>query len=187
MLQAIHRLLVVGGVVLAQILLAPAASASSPVFDPAAVYQVACAPCHGVSGRVPEGDPMLQHFKNVPADFTDPLFNSREPASDWFLVTKHGGPSLALSSQMPSFAEAFSDEEISALVAYGQAVPGGPGLSTGRPQLLPADPHDQGVPRGRGCTENAVPGYGRRRKLAEHRGAGEAHRSPASGDLGVDP
>ncbi|MBK9138683.1 MAG: cytochrome c [Verrucomicrobia bacterium] len=122
-LQAIHRLLVVGGVVLAQILLAPAASASSPVFDPAAVYQVACAPCHGVSGRVPEGDPMLQHFKNVPADFTDPLFNSREPASDWFLVTKHGGPSLALSSQMPSFAEAFSDEEISALVAYVKQFP----------------------------------------------------------------
>ncbi len=66
---------------------------------------------------------MLQHFKNGPADFTDPLFNSREPASDWFLVTKHGGPSLALSSQMPRFADAFSDEEISALVAYVKQFP----------------------------------------------------------------
>jgi hypothetical protein len=123
MLQRLVRLLAGRALSLALVLFVPNGWSSSPDFDPAPVYQVACAPCHGANGKLPAGDPMLRHFQNVPADFTDPLFNSREPAADWFLMTKHGGPALALSSQMPSFADAFGDEEIRQLVAYVKAFP----------------------------------------------------------------
>ena len=53
-----------------------------------------------------------------PADLTDPLFNSREPRADWFLVVKYGGARLGLSSQMPGFDGALSDERIEELVEH---------------------------------------------------------------------
>ena len=53
-----------------------------------------------------------------PADLSDPLFNSREPAVDWELVVKHGGDALGLSKQMPAWGSAFTDTEIESLVAY---------------------------------------------------------------------
>lgn len=105
------------------LLLSESVAASLSDLDTATVYQTACAPCHGAAGKLEPGDPMLQHFKNAPADFTDPLFNSREPVADWFLVTKHGGPALALSSQMPSFAEAFTDDDIHRVLAYVKEFP----------------------------------------------------------------
>jgi hypothetical protein len=32
----------------------------------------------------------------LPADLSDPLFNSREPAGDWEMVIKHGGHAMGL-------------------------------------------------------------------------------------------
>jgi len=78
-----------------------------------------CARCHTTGGSgLPEGHPLLANFVNPPADFTDPLFNSIEPTADWFLVVKHGGASMGLSSQMPAHAGPMSDEEISTVVAH---------------------------------------------------------------------
>jgi hypothetical protein len=49
---------------------------------------------------------------------SDPLFNSKEPAGDWFLVVKLGGAAMGLSSQMPAHAGRMSDGEIEAVVAH---------------------------------------------------------------------
>jgi len=88
-------------------------------WDTATLYQRACAACHGAdgSGISPE-HPNYATFKRPPADFTDPLFNSREPAADWFLVIKYGGPKIGLSQQMPAYEQALSDERIDELVTY---------------------------------------------------------------------
>jgi mono/diheme cytochrome c family protein len=78
-----------------------------------------CARCHTTAGSgLPAGHPLHANFRNPPADFTDPLFNSMEPAGDWFLVVKHGGASMGLSPQMPAHAGRMSDAEIEAVVAH---------------------------------------------------------------------
>jgi mono/diheme cytochrome c family protein len=101
-----------------------AAVEATPERSLAETYQLACAACHGEDGRLPPDSPRLQNFARPPADFTDPLFNSREPRGDWFLVVKHGGPALGLSVQMPSYAEAFSDAEIRDLIDYTKSLAG---------------------------------------------------------------
>ena len=83
------------------------------------LYQQACAPCHGADGAgIAADNPLYPTFKRLPANLSDPLFNSREPAADWFLVVKYGGTRLGLSDQMPAYLEAFSDEQIESVVAY---------------------------------------------------------------------
>jgi mono/diheme cytochrome c family protein len=78
-----------------------------------------CARCHTTSGGgLPAKHPLLANFDRPPADFRDPLFNSREPAGDWFLVVKHGGPAMGLSPGMPAHAGRMSDAEIEAVVAH---------------------------------------------------------------------
>jgi mono/diheme cytochrome c family protein len=87
-------------------------------------YQDACAVCHGPKGRY---DPSLSGVKALdpkPADFTDPLFNSREPASDWRMVVKHGGAEMGFSPSMPSYSSVFSDEKIAGLVGYLKTLAG---------------------------------------------------------------
>jgi hypothetical protein len=87
--------------------------------DPGELYSKACALCHGAAGEGLAVDhPSYASFDPPPADLSDPLFNSREPAADWFLVTKYGGKRLGLSSQMPAYGEAFDDEQIHAVVGY---------------------------------------------------------------------
>jgi mono/diheme cytochrome c family protein len=78
-----------------------------------------CARCHTTSGRgLPESHPLLANFESPPADFSNPLFNSMEPAGDWFLVVKHGGPAMGLSPKMPAHGGRMSDPEIEAVVAH---------------------------------------------------------------------
>jgi mono/diheme cytochrome c family protein len=78
-----------------------------------------CARCHTTSGRgLPAAHPLLANFESAPADFGDPLFNSREPGRDWFLVVKHGGASMGLSPEMPAHRGRMSDPEIERVVAY---------------------------------------------------------------------
>ncbi len=87
--------------------------------DAETLYGSSCAACHGTdgSGLDPE-NPFYKSFESPPADLTDPLFNSREPAADWGIVIKYGGARIGLSNQMPAFGEAFSDEQIDELVEY---------------------------------------------------------------------
>jgi mono/diheme cytochrome c family protein len=78
-----------------------------------------CARCHTTAGSgLPDGHPLLANFENPPADFTDPLFNSMEPAGDWLLVVKHGGASMGLSPQMPAHGGRMTDSEIELVVAH---------------------------------------------------------------------
>ncbi len=81
-------------------------------------YQQICAACHGPTGRADPDSPVVQAFDPPPADLSDPLFNSREPAEDWFMVVKHGGHALGLSQQMPAQGATLSDDEIRDVVAY---------------------------------------------------------------------
>ncbi len=87
-------------------------------------YETACAVCHGPTGRYDPTLPGVQWLDPKPADLSDPLFNSREPAGDWFLAIKHGGAPLGFSAAMPAFKEAFTDAEIHELVAYLKTLPG---------------------------------------------------------------
>lgn len=82
------------------------------------VYDNNCAVCHGAAGRPDPGSPVVQGLGVVPADFTDPLFNSREPAGDWRMVVKHGGHAMGLAEQMPPQKENLSDEQVEDVVAY---------------------------------------------------------------------
>jgi mono/diheme cytochrome c family protein len=78
-----------------------------------------CARCHTTSGRgLPAAHPLRARFEDPPADFGDPLFNSREPAADWVRVVKYGGPAMGLSPRMPAHRDRMSDAEIQAVVAH---------------------------------------------------------------------
>ena len=82
------------------------------------VYDANCAVCHGATGRPDPDSPVVKGLGVVPADLTDPLFNSREPAGDWQMVVRHGGHSMGLAEQMPAHVETLSDEQVEDVVAY---------------------------------------------------------------------
>jgi mono/diheme cytochrome c family protein len=85
-------------------------------------FESVCAACHGISGRPDPNDPVVKALDPQPADLSDPLFNSREPASDWNIVVTHGGPALGLSAVMPAQGAALSPEEIRNVVAYAKTL-----------------------------------------------------------------
>jgi len=82
------------------------------------IYAAQCAVCHGASGRPDPDSPVVKGLGVMPADFSDPLFNSREPAADWQMVIKHGGHALGLAEQMPAQGEVLSDADIANVAAY---------------------------------------------------------------------
>ena len=105
--------------------------------DPDALYQQACAACHGTDGRgLPAGHSLLETFDTEPPDFNDPLFTSREPAADWELVIKYGGAALGLSEQMPAYGEFFNDDQIQQLVAYLKGLADTSGYPPGEMNLI---------------------------------------------------
>ncbi len=74
-----------------------------------------CASCHGVDGK---GQVEGLTLDPPPPNFTECSFTSREPRNDWHAVTKHGGPVRGLSSQMPAYGLALTDEQIDAIITY---------------------------------------------------------------------
>ncbi len=82
------------------------------------VYERSCAACHGAAGRPDPANPVVRALDPPPADLSDPLFNSREPAADWVLVVAHGGAALGLSAAMPAQSAALSERDIENVVAY---------------------------------------------------------------------
>ena len=76
-------------------------------------YATACAPCHGRDGA---GNPEWESAVR-PVSFAD-CATTAEPAEQWETIVKSGGPVRGLSSVMPAFGEALTDEEIGAVVAY---------------------------------------------------------------------
>ena len=78
-----------------------------------------CARCHTTAGSgLPEGHPLLSNFEAPPADFTEPMFNSREPKGDWVKVVKYGGARMGLSPQMPAHGDRLTDAQIEEVVTY---------------------------------------------------------------------
>lgn len=86
------------------------------------IFEEVCVACHGVTGRPDPADPVVQALDPEPADLSDPLFNSREPAEDWEIVVTHGGPALGLSAAMPAQGTALSEEDIANVVAYAKTL-----------------------------------------------------------------
>lgn len=82
------------------------------------VYGTYCTSCHGVGGQLDPASPVIKGLGVTPADFSDPLFNSREPAADWEMVIKHGGYALGLAEQMPAQGEVLDDEQIENVTGY---------------------------------------------------------------------
>jgi mono/diheme cytochrome c family protein len=86
------------------------------------VYDTYCTSCHGAGGRLDASSPVVQALGVIPADFSDPLFNSREPAADWEMVIEHGGHAMGLAEQMPPQGEVLSDAEVVDVTAYLKSV-----------------------------------------------------------------
>ncbi len=85
-------------------------------------FEEVCAACHGPAGRPDPNDPVVKALDPQPADLSDPLFNSREPADDWQIVVTHGGPALGLSAVMPAQSGALKADEIANVVAYAKTL-----------------------------------------------------------------
>lgn len=82
----------------------------------AALYDRACAACHGSDGS---GRPEAQVGFAVPLpDFADCDFAAREPDPDWFAIIHEGGPVRGFDEMMPAFGEALTDDEIRRVLVY---------------------------------------------------------------------
>lgn len=107
--------------------LSVAASGPAHAGDPVRgerIYQVHCASCHGPQGRPDVDGPVVKALGVVPANFSDALFNSREPAADWRLVATHGGPALGFSDRMPAFKDTLAPEDIEDVLAHVKTLGG---------------------------------------------------------------
>jgi mono/diheme cytochrome c family protein len=82
------------------------------------IYETTCAACHGSDGR--GGTAIAADYPIIPPDLSDCSFATREPTSDWEVVTRHGGPARAFSRLMPAFSEALSDAEIQLAISHVQ-------------------------------------------------------------------
>jgi Cytochrome C oxidase, cbb3-type, subunit III len=92
------------------------AADASPTRAPAAVYDAACAACHGADGR---GAPRSTVGFEVPLpDFTECRSWPREADADWFAITHDGGPARAFDRLMPAFGTALTAAEMNAAIVH---------------------------------------------------------------------
>jgi mono/diheme cytochrome c family protein len=127
------------------------------------IYQDNCVACHGSNGSP---DPVMGESLGVmPANFSDALFNSREPMSDWKLVVTKGGPILGFSEKMPAFGEALSEKDIDAVLIYIKTLSGSHDYPDGKLNLfLPirtkkAFPEDEWVWKQRYTSQDGDDGW----------------------------
>ena len=129
------------------------------------VFATNCATCHGPTGSPDPDSPIVKGLGVVPADLTDPLFNSREPAGDWEMVVKYGGDAMGLAAQMPPHQDALSDEQVENVVAYVKSIVDTSAFPPGEMNLfLPirtkkAFPEDEVVYKGRMTPEDGQDSY----------------------------
>lgn len=134
----------------------PPASASADSLDTGRhIYDTNCVVCHGAGGQPDEGSPVVQGLGVVPADFSDPLFNSREPADDWAMVIEFGGAALGLAEQMPAHGEILDDQQIADVTRYAKSLADTSAFPPGEMNLMlpirtkKAFPEDEVVYQGR--------------------------------------
>lgn len=141
----------------ASILAVPAVAAD--LEEGKAIFESSCAVCHGVSGRPDPDSPVVQGLGTFPADLSDPLFNSREPAGDWEMVIKYGGHAMGIGEHMPAHKSVLTDEQIASVTAYGKSLVNTSGYPPGEMNLFlstrtrKAFPEDEIVYRGRYTNE----------------------------------
>ncbi|WP_237855027.1 c-type cytochrome [Rhodohalobacter sulfatireducens] len=80
------------------------------------LYMQACANCHGVDGK--GGSVKQLGLQTPPPDFTDCDFANREPDGDWVAVAHQGGPTRGFSTEMPSFGEALTVEQLQKIMNH---------------------------------------------------------------------
>ena len=147
------------------LLVIPLTAAADTGSDGRQIYETNCATCHGQGGRAEAANPVVKALGVMPADFSDPLFNSREPASDWEMVIKHGGYALGLAEQMPAQGSNLSDAEITAVTTYVKSLVDTSAYPPGEMNLfLPtrvkkAFPEDEVVYRGRFTNQDGEDAY----------------------------
>jgi len=115
-----YRTAAMAACLLCMVFAAPAGAAN--IGNGQQAYDTYCTSCHGAGGQLDASSPVVQALGVIPADFSDPLFNSREPAADWKMVIKHGGHAMGLSEQMPAQGEVLSDEQIADVTAYLKSI-----------------------------------------------------------------
>lgn len=128
-------------------------------------YETSCAVCHGQSGKPDPGSPVVSGLGVMPADFSDPLFNSREPSADWEMVIKYGGHAMGLAEQMPPQEGALSDAEIENVTAYIKSMVDTSDFPPGEMNLMlptrvkKAFPEDEVVYKGRFTNQDGEDAY----------------------------
>ncbi len=144
---------------------APSAIADEAASDGRSLYENNCAVCHGQTGMPDADSPVVKGLGIMPADFSDPLFNSREPASDWEMVIKHGGHALGLAEQMPAQSGNLSDAEIAAVTTYIKSMVDTRAYPPGEMNLMlptrvkKAFPEDEVVYKGRFTNQDGEDAY----------------------------
>jgi mono/diheme cytochrome c family protein len=114
----LQRAALIGASVVGLYAVPAAAQSADPPPDGKAVYETACAACHGSDGR---GLPRERVGFDVPLpDFNDCSFATPEPAEDWLAVMHRGGPARAFDRRMPAFGEALSEPELQAAHDYAR-------------------------------------------------------------------
>jgi hypothetical protein len=97
-------------------MVAAPARADQGAEDGAALYESACAACHGSDGR---GAPRsVVGFAAALPDFTDCQFTTSEADADWSAVVQRGGPARGLDRTMPAFGDALSSEQIQRAIDF---------------------------------------------------------------------
>src|SRR5690625_7648710 len=82
--------------------------------EAAALYEVCCTQCHGVSG---DGNGInAPHMSVQPRDHTDPREMGTRTDDDLFKVIKHGGKAINKSVLMPAREHNMTDEQNHAVV-----------------------------------------------------------------------
>jgi mono/diheme cytochrome c family protein len=81
-----------------------------------ALYQSACAACHGTDGR--GNTPSTVGFDTPIPDFTDCSFATPEPDADWLAVMHGGGPARAFDRRMPAFGDAVAEAQLQQILDY---------------------------------------------------------------------
>lgn len=102
----------------------------------AEIFQANCVTCHGPAGRPDPDSELVRNLGVVPANFSDALFNSREPASTWKMVVTHGGPEMGFSEMMPAFGGTLSEQDIDNVLAYIKTLGGEHDYPDGELNLL---------------------------------------------------